>query len=161
MFVTVSLIVVTEYYTATRFKPVKDIAKASETGPATNIIAGIAVGLQSTAIPLLVICIGILASYSIGLFAFATADPVLGIYGIAIAAVSMLSTAGMIVTLDTYGPIPDNGGGIAGRRPPLLPHHPPPRPRRPPPWGPPAVPLRVLPDERGRPRGLRRRERGP
>ena len=113
MFVTVSLIVVTEYYTATRFKPVKDIAKASETGPATNIIAGIAVGLQSTAIPLLVICIGILASYSIGLFAFATADPVLGIYGIAIAAVSMLSTAGMIVTLDTYGPITDNAGGIA------------------------------------------------
>ncbi len=113
MFVTVALIVVTEYYTATRFKPVRDIAKASETGPATNLIAGLAVGLQSTAIPLVVICIGILASYSVGLYAFSPADPVLGIYGIAIAAVSMLSTAGMIVTLDTYGPITDNAGGIA------------------------------------------------
>jgi K(+)-stimulated pyrophosphate-energized sodium pump len=113
MFVTVSMIIITEYYTATRFKPVKDIAKASETGPATNIIAGIAIGLQSTAVPLVVICIGILASYSIGLWAFGTTSAVLGIYGIAIAAVSMLSTAGMIVTLDTYGPITDNAGGIA------------------------------------------------
>ena len=115
MFVTVSLIIVTEYYTATRFRPVKDIAKASETGPATNIIAGIAIGLQSTAIPLIIICIGILAGFSIGLWAFgvpATAS-VLGIYGIAVTAVSMLSTAGMIVTLDTYGPITDNAGGIA------------------------------------------------
>jgi K(+)-stimulated pyrophosphate-energized sodium pump len=117
MFVTVALIVVTEYYTATRFKPVKDIANASKTGPATNIIAGIAVGLQSTALPLVIICIAILASYGVGLAAFASAPladhAVLGIYGIAIAAVSMLSTAGMIVTLDTYGPITDNAGGIA------------------------------------------------
>jgi len=115
MFVTVALIVVTEYYTATRFKPVKDIAKASETGAATNIIAGLAVGLQSTAIPLVIICIGILASYAVGVTAFSglPGGDVLAIYGIAIAAVSMLSTAGMIVTLDTYGPITDNAGGIA------------------------------------------------
>jgi len=117
MFVTVALIVVTEYYTATRFAPVKDIAKASETGAATNIISGLAVGLQSTALPVIIICVAILASYAVGLSSFAGAPAadleVLGIYGIAIAAVSMLSTAGMIVTLDTYGPITDNAGGIA------------------------------------------------
>jgi K(+)-stimulated pyrophosphate-energized sodium pump len=117
MTVTVLMIVITEYYTATRFKPVKHIAKASETGPATNIIAGLGVGLQSTAIPLLIICTGILAGYAVGWLSFPGAPapslPVLGIYGIAIAAVSMLSTTGMIVTLDTYGPITDNAGGIA------------------------------------------------
>jgi K(+)-stimulated pyrophosphate-energized sodium pump len=117
MFVTVALIIITEFYTATRFAPVRAIAKASETGPATNLIAGLAVGLQSTAVPLIVICIGILAGYMVGVASFpgavAASVPVLGTYGIAIAAVSMLSTAGMIVTLDTYGPITDNAGGIA------------------------------------------------
>lgn len=100
--VAVSLFAITEYYTTAKYSPVKDIALASETGPGTNIITGLAVGMVSTALPALVICAGILIS-----FYFA------GIYGIAIAAMAMVSLTGIVISLDSYGPITDNAGGIA------------------------------------------------
>ncbi len=105
--VTAALIIITEYYTATNHAPVKDIADASVTGPGTNIITGLAVGLQSTALPVLVICSGILISY------FANGGGPMGLYGIAIAAAAMLSVTGIIISIDSYGPITDNAGGIA------------------------------------------------
>jgi K(+)-stimulated pyrophosphate-energized sodium pump len=95
------LLVITDYYTAKKHKPVKAIARASESGPATNIIIGLALGLQSTFWPVLLICAGILTSYLLG-----------GIYGVAIAAVSLLSLTGIIIALDSYGPITDNAAGI-------------------------------------------------
>lgn len=100
--VTVLLIVITEYYTATKYRPVQETAKASETGAGTNVIIGLAAGMESTFLPTLVIAGAIMGSYFFG-----------GLYGIAIAAVSMLSSTGMIIAMDTYGPITDNAGGIA------------------------------------------------
>ena len=108
--VTAAMILITEYYTSTTHKPVKDIANASVTGPGTNVITGLAVGLQSTALPVIVICAGILSSY---LIMGGATNPALGLYGIAIAAAAMLSVTGIIIAIDAYGPITDNAGGIA------------------------------------------------
>jgi len=100
---------VTQYYTEARYRPVRDIAKSSETGPATNIISGFAVGLEATAIPAVVVSIAILLSYWVG---ESTGIPGGGIYGTAIATMGMLATAAYILAMDTFGPIVDNGAGI-------------------------------------------------
>ncbi len=102
LIITGLLIWITEYYTGTNYRPVRSIAKASETGHGTNVIQGLAISLEATALPTLVICAGIIIAFKLA-----------GVIGIAFAATSMLAVAGMVVALDAYGPVTDNAGGIA------------------------------------------------
>src|SRR6185369_66358 len=105
----IAFVYITQYYTEYKYRPVKSIAEASQTGPATNIIAGIAVGFECTALPVLVISAAIISSYYLGANCGLTSA---GLFGTAVATMGMLGTAAYILAMDTFGPITDNAGGI-------------------------------------------------
>ncbi|HWI50724.1 MAG TPA: sodium-translocating pyrophosphatase, partial [Symbiobacteriaceae bacterium] len=111
LLLSLSIVWITQYYTEFRYRPVREIAQASVTGPATNIISGIAVGFESTAVPVIMISIAIYAAYKLGLLALPGVENA-GLYGTAVATMGMLSTVTYILAMDTYGPITDNAGGI-------------------------------------------------
>jgi K(+)-stimulated pyrophosphate-energized sodium pump len=111
----IAFVFITQYYTEYRYRPVLSIAEASQTGPATNIIAGLAVGMESTVLPVITIAIAIISSYRLGLgsgVVNAAGEPVGGLFGTAVATIGMLGTAGYILAMDVFGPITDNAGGI-------------------------------------------------
>jgi K(+)-stimulated pyrophosphate-energized sodium pump len=110
-----AFVYITQYYTEYRYRPVKSIAEASQTGPATNIIAGLAVGMESTVLPVITVAIAIVASYYLGQnsgLTNASGEPIGGLFGTAVATMGMLGTAGYILAMDVFGPITDNAGGI-------------------------------------------------